>query len=33
MTGYQALNKLNDFYDYEKEFEDIRKELVTVFTP
>jgi hypothetical protein len=23
----QALNKLNDFYDYEKEFEDIWKEL------
>jgi len=23
----QALNKINDFYDYEKEFEDIWKEL------
>jgi hypothetical protein len=23
----EALNKLNDFYDYEKEFEDIWKEL------
>ena len=23
----QALNKLNDFYDYEKEFEDIWQEL------